>query len=151
MYNWNIPAELAKEYGPETLMNLQALQSYLNKNLDINDEFKKAAIYDFDFTHPPVAMFADDVLENYADQIYDEFFEIEHLAVPSNITPPCSRHYESEAVAMVCCGVWVGWIRWTGGGKHGEPEAMDKTPHFLNVVSATEISVIKYTFEAVST
>lgn len=36
-----------------------------------------------------------------------------------------SRHYESEAVATkMPDGSWVGWTRWEGGGKHGEPEAM---------------------------
>lgn len=41
---------------------------------------------------------------------------------------PCewSRHYESKAVAAkLPDGSWVGWTYWYGGGKHGEPEAVD--------------------------
>ena len=41
---------------------------------------------------------------------------------------PCesSRNYESDSVAAQAPdGSWVGWTYWTGGGKHGEPEAID--------------------------
>lgn len=41
---------------------------------------------------------------------------------------PCqdSRHYESKSVAAkMPDGTWVGWTYWYGGGKHGEPEAID--------------------------
>lgn len=37
-----------------------------------------------------------------------------------------SRHYECEEVATKAPdGSWVGWTHWHGGGKHGEPEAID--------------------------
>lgn len=37
-----------------------------------------------------------------------------------------SRHYESKAVAAkMPDGSWVGWTYWYGGGKHGEPEAIE--------------------------
>lgn len=37
-----------------------------------------------------------------------------------------SRHYESEEVAAkMDDGTWVGWTHWHGGGKHGEPAAID--------------------------
>ena len=37
-----------------------------------------------------------------------------------------SRHYESNAVArQLSDGTWVGWTYWFGGGKHGEPEAIE--------------------------
>ena len=37
-----------------------------------------------------------------------------------------SRHYETKSVAAkMFDGSWVGWTYWYGGGKHGEPEAMD--------------------------
>lgn len=39
---------------------------------------------------------------------------------------PFSRHYESKSVAaQMPDGSWVGWTYWYGGGKHGEPEAID--------------------------
>lgn len=37
-----------------------------------------------------------------------------------------SRHYEAKEVArQLSDGTWVGWTYWYGGGKHGEPEAID--------------------------
>lgn len=37
-----------------------------------------------------------------------------------------SRYYESDEVArQLNDGTWVGWTYWHGGGKHGEPEAID--------------------------
>ena len=41
---------------------------------------------------------------------------------------PCdwSRHYESRSVAAkMFDGTYVGWTFWFGGGKHGEPQAID--------------------------
>ena len=41
---------------------------------------------------------------------------------------PCAwnRNYESKSVARkLSDGSWVGWTYWYGGGKHGEPEAID--------------------------
>lgn len=45
-----------------------------------------------------------------------------------NTDIPCdwSRHYESKSVAAkMFDGSWVGWTYWYGGGRHGEPEAID--------------------------
>jgi len=37
-----------------------------------------------------------------------------------------SRHYESKSVAkQMKDGTWIGWTFWYGGGKHGEPEAIE--------------------------
>ncbi len=37
-----------------------------------------------------------------------------------------NRHYESDAVAAKMeDGSWVGWLYWHGGGKHGEPSAIE--------------------------
>ena len=37
-----------------------------------------------------------------------------------------SRHYECEQVARkLDDGTYVSWTYWSGGGKHGEPEAID--------------------------
>jgi hypothetical protein len=41
-------------------------------------------------------------------------------------TKEWSRHYEAkEVAAQAPDGSWVGWTYWYGGGKHGEPEAID--------------------------
>lgn len=36
-----------------------------------------------------------------------------------------SRHYESKAVAAKIDDKYVGWTYWYGGGRHGEPQAID--------------------------
>jgi rhodanese-related sulfurtransferase len=55
--------------------------------------------------------------------IESEFREGE---IETNIGAPCSRHYESRSVAAkLCDGGYVGWVYWYGGGKHGEPSAID--------------------------
>lgn len=61
---------------------------------------------------------------------------------------PCqwSRHYESEAVAAkMPNGKWVGWTYWYGGGKHGEPEAIDwmEDAYFLNVTEEEKVVVVR--------
>lgn len=44
----------------------------------------------------------------------------------TGIPAPFSRHYEGDSVAAkMPDGTWVGWVYWHGGGKHGEPEAID--------------------------
>ncbi len=46
--------------------------------------------------------------------------------VETGIPAMDSRHYESKSVATkMSDGSWVGWTYWYGGGKHGEPDAID--------------------------
>lgn len=46
--------------------------------------------------------------------------------VYTEIETEYSRHYESRSVAsQLPDGSWVGWTYWYGGGKHGEPQAID--------------------------
>lgn len=54
-----------------------------------------------------------------------------------------SRHYESKSVAMKFPdGSWVGWTYWYGGGKHGEPEAIDWMDDAYDVDCAEEEKVV---------
>lgn len=66
---------------------------------------------------------------------------------------PCewSRHYEAEAVAAeMPDGSWVGWTYWHGGGKHGEPEAIDWIESAYDVNCAEEEkTVVVRTFSKV--
>ena len=75
-------------------------------------------------------------LKETIDDLYSELTEQDtHWGAISELREgdeetglPCeySRHYESESVAaQMPDGSWVGWTYWSGGGKHGEPEAMD--------------------------
>jgi len=74
-------------------------------------------------------------LEN-VDELYDKLVEqdahwdakneVRRGTVDTKLEPDYSRHYESRAVAMkMPDNSWVGWTYWFGGGKHGEPEAME--------------------------
>lgn len=58
--------------------------------------------------------------------IYDAINEIRSSGEETGLQCEWSRHYESKAVAAkMLDGSWVGWTYWYGGGKHGEPEAVD--------------------------
>ena len=55
-----------------------------------------------------------------------------------------SRHYESKGVAAeMWDGSWVGWTYWYGGGKHGEPEAIDWMEDAYEVEMREETQVVK--------
>lgn len=63
------------------------------------------------------------------DMHWDYMDEIRDGEIDTNIDPQWSRHHESKSVAMKCCdGTWVGWTYWYGGGKHGDPSAIDWMP-----------------------
>lgn len=60
------------------------------------------------------------------DSAYEAKAEIRSGEVETGLSCECSRHYESKSVAAKTPnGEWVGWTYWYGGGKHGEPEAID--------------------------
>lgn len=65
--------------------------------------------------------------ENDQDwELQDARNEIRCSGEETGIGAPYSRHYESDSVAaQMPDGSWVGWTYWYGGGKHGEPEAVD--------------------------
>lgn len=70
------------------------------------------------------------------DGLYDELVDsgnhwdamslVREGQVATELYCESSRHYESMAVAMeMPDGSWVGWTYWFGGGKHGEPYAIE--------------------------
>lgn len=60
------------------------------------------------------------------DAHWDAEEEIRGSGINTNIPCQRSRNYESKSVAAkMPDGSWVGWTYWYGGGKHGEPEAID--------------------------
>ena len=68
----------------------------------------------------------DELFEEYEDVLYDIMYEIREGDIETDIPCAYSRHYESRSVAMQAPdGTWVGWTYWYGGGKHGEPEAVE--------------------------
>lgn len=62
-----------------------------------------------------------------ADMHWDSVEEVRGgFDAETNLPCDWSRHYESKAVAsQMPDGSWVGWTYWYGGGKHGEPGAID--------------------------
>ena len=59
-------------------------------------------------------------------EVYDYESELRGGQVNTGLACESSRHYESQSVAMQCeDGSWVGWTYWYGGGKHGEPGAIE--------------------------
>jgi hypothetical protein len=61
-----------------------------------------------------------------ANELQDIREEVRCSGIETGIACDWSRHYESKAVAgRVPDGSWVGWTYWYGGGKHGEPQAID--------------------------
>lgn len=60
------------------------------------------------------------------DQLQDACNEVREGEMTTDVPAPHSRHYEARSVAAKAPdGSWVGWTYWFGGGKHGEPEAID--------------------------
>lgn len=68
----------------------------------------------------------EDLWDELSDDLQDYLYEFREGQVETGIPCEYSRHYESNSVAAKCPdGTWVGWTYWYGGGKHGEPEAID--------------------------
>lgn len=83
-----------------------------------------------------------------ADCLQDATSEIRCSGIETGLECDYSRHYESEAVAVQCPnGDWVGFTYWSGGGKWGEPEAIDWTNKAYDVECKEEEKlVVVHTF-----
>lgn len=98
-----------------------------------------------------------EVTSDNVDELYDELVaedghwdakeEVRCSGLPSLI--PCkvdlmlSRHYEYEAVAAkMPDNSWVGWVYWHGGGKFGDPGAIDWMEHAYSL-ECTEREVVR--------
>lgn len=65
--------------------------------------------------------------------------EVREGEAETGLVCPWSRNYESKAVAaQYLDGSWVGWTYWYGGGKHGEPEAIDWIEHAYDLTCTEE-------------
>jgi hypothetical protein len=81
--------------------------------------------------------------EYYDGEIQDAEYEFRESGEPSGLSRGMfSRHYECEEVAKVLDnGIAVGWTYWYGGGKYGEPEAIDwiDESYLLDVTQETKV------------
>ena len=92
----------------------------LLKQQSWDDDFLKGV----EITADNVDDLYDENNENY--ELQDAKSEIRCSGTETELECDYSRHYESYAVAAKYVdGSWVGWTYWYGGGKHGEPEAID--------------------------
>jgi hypothetical protein len=58
--------------------------------------------------------------------VCDVISEVREGEAETGLDTPLSQHYEAKAVAAQAPdGSWVGWTYWYGGGKYGEPEAVE--------------------------
>lgn len=76
-------------------------------------------------------------------ELQDARNEIRCGQVETGVACEWSRHYESKAVAaQMPDGSWVGWTYWFGGGKHGEPEAIDWIDEAYDLICTEEVKVM---------
>ena len=75
------------------------------------------------------------------DYHYDEMYELREGTYETGLDCGGSRHYESKGVAAEFDGKMVAWVYWYGGGKHGEPSAVDwiDDAYFVNVTEETKV------------
>jgi len=89
----------------------------------------------------------DEVWDDNDDLVQDELYEFREGEVETGIpSKNYSRHYECHEVAsQMVDGSWVGWTYWYGGGKHGEPEAVDwmDSAYNLDCVEEEKVMVVR--------
>ena len=123
---------------PEQRIRLHILKEAIADDVvNISDEITKENV--------------DELFEQSNDkwQLQDYISEFRCSGEETEIPAPHSRHYESGSVARkLSDGSWVGWIYWYGGGKHGEPEAIDwmGEAYDLTVTEKEQLVVVR-TFE----
>lgn len=93
-----------------------------------------------------------DQAESDEGYIYDARSEVRCGGEETGIPAPFSRHYEAKSVAAQAPdGSWVGWTYWYGGGKHGEPEAMDWIEDAYDLtMTEKEVTIMQRTFSIVA-
>lgn len=99
---------------------------------------------------PPVEATAETIDELYEQaesnddgSLQDARNDVRCGQVETEVESPWSRHYEAKSVAAQAPdGSWIGWTYWYGGGKHGEPEAVDWIPHAYALTCTEEEKVV---------
>lgn len=93
----------------------------------------------------PVNVTVDNIDELYdaIEEPWDARNEVRGGEFATGLQCDFSRHYESKAVARrYLDGSWIGWTYWYGGGKHGEPEAVDWIEYAYDVTVTEEPKTI---------
>jgi len=97
---------------------------------------------------PPAPINSETVDDIYSDleDSWDARSEVRQGMYETDISPAYSRHYETRSVAdQLPDGSWVGWTYYYGGGKHGEPEAMEWMEHayHLTVTEREQLVIVR--------
>lgn len=85
-----------------------------------------------------------------SDTLWEILYNFRDSGEECNLPPTeGSRYYEVDFVIKKIDDKWIGWHYWYGGGKHGEPEAIDWVGDavFVNLKSEEEILTVVRTFE----
>ena len=89
----------------------------------------------------------DELWEEFTEQDlqWDLMWEVREGEVETDISAPTSRHYESKSVAAEIDNKWVGWTYWYGGGKHGEPQAIEwmEDAYFLDCKEEEKVIIVR--------
>lgn len=106
---------------PEQKIKAAILQRGIaNEEIDATSQFEGGIVPEI------TAENVDEMFSDFYDELQDTISEFRCGSVETNIPADWSRHYESKSVAtQLPDGAWIGWTYWYGGGKHGEPEAVD--------------------------
>lgn len=126
----------------------------MDSNMNVEFEIKKQILIDAskysEFQMPSDEDMIDFYDENRweLDEISDAESEFRCSGIDTELKCECSRHYESKQVAkQLDNGMWVSWTYWYGGGKWGEPEAVDWIEHaYLVDCNEEEKTVVVRTF-----
>lgn len=121
------------------------------KAIDSMDDKERARYKDVDFETQESPEDFEEIYEDLRDIIQDIEYDFRSGTDYTGLTTEgYSRNFEYDEVACKCCGVWVGWTYWHGGGKHSEPEAIDwkKDAYFIDCVEE-EVVAIKQTFSRI--
>lgn len=128
------------------------------KNGKTAPQYVKQAIIQWEIKHYNLPYNVDGMSGEEIDELYDKMDisgeitvganEMRHYWSDENILPArkYSRHYDCKEVAYQCTdGTWIGWTYWYGGGKHGEPNAIDwiNDAYFVECVEEEKLVVVR--------
>jgi hypothetical protein len=122
---------------PEQKIKHEILIDAIENNDDLN--------WEGEITAENVAQAWEEVLVNNNSH-WDFVSEFRASGEDTGLPSQYSRHYEAKEVARkLTDGTWVGWTYWYGGGKHGEPGAIEwmEDAYFLDVKEEEKVVMVR--------
>lgn len=118
------------------------LKAIENKDIQFDNIYLQTDINEYNVDPLYQSLVDEDMHWDYQNEMRNGQYE-------TGIDCEYSRHYDSKSVAMkMSDGSWIGWTYWYGGGKFGEPEAIDwmTTAYELNTTEEERTLIVR-TFE----